>query len=596
MMTFINGYLNKINRKKQVILWLVLSLIFTAIYAGIALQKAFSSEYVVQDDARVYVFWMQRFLDPSLLPRDWIANYFQSVTPTGYAALYHLMSICGISPLLFSKILPAILGFITTSYCFFLSLELLPVSMTAFLSSLLFNQTLWLRDDLVSATPRSFIAPLLLAFLYYLLRGTWLSVAVCIGLMGLFYPLGVFLCTGVLVLRLLVEAIHTLQTSHQLNLTFLTNKKGILAAITIAFLVLLPYVLNQSEYGPTISAHEARTWPEFFPKGRIPFFNDTNPLKFWLQGQHSGIRLSLNPPIIISAFLLPVLLNLRQRFPLAKQISSNIRILAELVLVSLGCFFLSHALLFKLYLPSRYTLHTLPIVLSIAAAISLTIILDAIYRWAKGKIQYQNNKKTRLSLVSVSCGLLIFSCLVIFYPNLFWQKAFPKTGYVVGGLPELYEFIQKQPKNSLIVSLANEVNNLPTFGRRSILVGQEYANPYHVGYYTKIRQIYQDLIQAQYSLDLAEVKKFINKYDVDFWLIDPLSFTEKEVNNKFIQQYQSAATKARKNIESRKVPVLSNFQQKCAVWQQNGYALLSTECILQSMANATLSYQQTLEK
>lgn len=581
-MTFIPGYFKKITRKKQGFLWLVLSLIFTAIYAGIALEKAFSSEYVVQDDARVYVFWMQRFLDPSLLPRDWIANYFQSVTPAGYAALYHLMSICGISPLLFSKILPAILGLITTCYCFFLSLEILPMPVTAFLSSLLFNQTLWLRDDLVSATPRSFISPLLLAFLYYLLRGAWLPVAVCIGLMGLFYPLGVFLATGVLVLRLAVEAIQTLQTSHQLNLTFFTNKKGILAAITIAFLVLLPYVLNQSEYGPTITANEAKTWPEFLPKGRIPFFNHANPLKFWFQGQHSGIRLSLNPPIIITAFLFPVLLRFRQPFPLAKQIRSNIRILAELVLVSLGCFFLSHALLFKLYLPSRYTLHTLPLVLSIAAAISLTIIFEAIYRWARRQIQEQNNKKTWVSLGSVSCGLLIFSCVVIFYPNLFWQKAFPKTGYVVGRLPGLYEFIRKQPKDSLIVSLTNEVNNLPTFGRRSILVGQEYANPYHVGYYTKLRQRYQDLIQAQYSLDLAEIKKFINKYDADFWLLDPLSFTRQEVENKFIKQYQPAATEALKTIESGKLPVLSNFQKSCAVWQQDGYSLLSAECILHS--------------
>lgn len=581
-MTFIPGYFKKIPRKKQVIFWLVLTLIFTVIYAGIALQKAFSSEYVVQDDARVYVFWMQRFSDPSLLPRDLIANYFQSVTPAGYAALYHLMSICRIPPLLFSKILPLILGLITTYYCFFLSLELLPVPVTAFLSSLLFNQTLWLRDDLVSATPRSFISPLLLAFLYYLLRGAWLPVAVCIGLMGLFYPLGVFLCTGVLVLRLAVEAIQTLQTSHQLNLTFLTNKKGILAATTIAFLVLLPYALNQSEYGPTITANEARTWPEFLAKGRIPFFDDAHPLKFWFQGQHSGIRLSLNPPIIITAFLLPVLLRFPQRFPLAKQINSQIRIFTELVLVSLGCFFVSHALLFKLYLPSRYTLHTLPMVMSIAAAISLTIICEAIYRWARRKLQEQNNTKTRLSLVSVSCGLLIFSCIVIFYPNLFWQKAFPKTGYVVGRLPALYEFVQKQPKDTLIVSLTNEVNNLPTFSRRSILVGQEYANPYHVGYYTKIRQRYQDLIQAHYSLNLTEIKNFINKYDVDFWLLDPVSFTVKEAKNKLIQQYQPAATEALKQIESGKVPVLYNFQKSCAVWQQDGYALLSAECILQS--------------
>jgi len=58
----------------------------SAIYAGLALQKAFSSEYVVQDDARVYLIWMQRFLDADLLPGDLIADYLQSVTPWGYAS------------------------------------------------------------------------------------------------------------------------------------------------------------------------------------------------------------------------------------------------------------------------------------------------------------------------------------------------------------------------------------------------------------------------------------------------------------------------------------------------------------------------------
>ncbi|MCT7950151.1 hypothetical protein NG798_10170 [Ancylothrix sp. C2] len=592
-MTSFTHYFNQINRKKQVIFWLLLSLIFTAIYAGIALQQAFSSEYVVQDDARVYVFWMQRFSDPSLLPRDWIANYFQSVTPAGYAALYHLMSICRIPPLLFSKILPLILGLITTTYCFFVTLELLPVPVTAFLSSLLFNQTLWLRDDLVSATPRSFISPLLLAFLYYLLRGAWLPVCICIGLMGLFYPLGVFLCAGLLIGRLAIKAIITIKNSRQVSPRilsveegifppFLRGYGGILTALTIAFIVLLPYALNQSEYGPTITANEARNWPEFLPKGRIPFFDDSQPLKFWFQGQHSGIRLSLNPPIISLAFLLPLLLRFRRRFPMVKKIRSNIRILAELVFVSLGCFFLSHALLFKLYLPSRYTLHTLPMVMSIAGAISLTIIFRTIFRWLQGKIEQQNHKKKRLSLVCLSCGFLIFASLVIFYPNLFWQKAFPKTGYVVGRLPTLYEFTKKQPKDTLIVSLANEVNNLPIFGRRSILVGQEYANPYHIGYYTRLRQKYQDLIQAQYSLDLAEVKNFITKNDVDFWLLDPLSFTAKETENKFIQQYQPAATEALKTIELGKVPALLKLQKDCAAWQKDGYVMLDAECILQS--------------
>ena len=66
--------------------WLSLSLIFSVFYSILGLFIAFSSKYVIQDDAREYVFWMQRFIDPTILPHDLIAEYFTSITPLGYQA------------------------------------------------------------------------------------------------------------------------------------------------------------------------------------------------------------------------------------------------------------------------------------------------------------------------------------------------------------------------------------------------------------------------------------------------------------------------------------------------------------------------------
>ncbi|NEQ85703.1 MAG: hypothetical protein F6K26_38040, partial [Moorea sp. SIO2I5] len=68
----------------QVIFWFSLSLTFTLVYSLLALREAFSGEYIVQDDARQHIFWMMRFLDPELFPKDLIADYFQTVAPAGY--------------------------------------------------------------------------------------------------------------------------------------------------------------------------------------------------------------------------------------------------------------------------------------------------------------------------------------------------------------------------------------------------------------------------------------------------------------------------------------------------------------------------------
>ncbi|MGJ3254530.1 MAG: hypothetical protein ACFE0J_25860, partial [Elainellaceae cyanobacterium] len=69
--------------RTALVFWFCLSLTFAAIYSLLALQQAFSADYVVQDDARQHVFWMQRFLNPDLFPDDLIADYFQSVAPAG---------------------------------------------------------------------------------------------------------------------------------------------------------------------------------------------------------------------------------------------------------------------------------------------------------------------------------------------------------------------------------------------------------------------------------------------------------------------------------------------------------------------------------
>ena len=103
-----------------------------------------SRTYMVQDDARQHVFWMQRWFDSDLFPNDLIADYFQSVAPFGYQWIYRLFGWLGIEPLQAAKILPGIIAAIATFLLFRLSLKLIPIPWIAFLSCLFLNQALWL--------------------------------------------------------------------------------------------------------------------------------------------------------------------------------------------------------------------------------------------------------------------------------------------------------------------------------------------------------------------------------------------------------------------------------------------------------------------
>ena len=555
--------------------WLGLSLTFAAYYAILGMRQAFQSAYVVQDDAREYVFWMQRFVDPALFPNDLIADYFKSITPSGYAAVYQLMAHFGIEPLTFSKLLPIALGLFLTVYGFKVSLQLFPVPAAGFVAMQLLNQGLWLREDLAAAAPRSFAAPLLLAFLYYLLRGSWRSLTLVIILQALFYPLLLFISLGILFVRLA----HWKGWLPSFTKRALrdTHKGSLLTVATITglgFLAMLPYIIASAEFAPTVNAAQALTMPEHWTGGRHPFY-DPNPWKFWLIGSHSGILPRFVPPLVWTGFLLPLLLKKPTRFPLAAQVSSDIKILPQMAAVALGLYFAAHAVILKLFFPTRYTGHTWRIAIALAAGITLIFLLDMTLRACE---QMGDRPFKRFAVLSLTAGLTI---AVVFYPAFF--RHFPRAGYIVSRETALYEFFQQQPKDSLIATLADEASNIPTFTKRSILVGREYALPFHLGYYNQIRQRTIDLIDAQYSENLAETQQFIQKYGIDFWVLHRNTFKPEYLTTEtksWLRSFQPAFTEALTGLESGKVPALAKLTRKCRVLKTPQLIVLEANCLI----------------
>ena len=550
--------------------WLGMAILFSLVYSSMALQQAFNGEYIVQDDARQHVFWMRRWLDLQLFPDDLIADYFQSVAPLGYKFIYALPAVLGIDPILISKVLPSLLGIATTYYCFALTLELLPIPIAGFIATLLLNQNLWLQDGLISGTPKAFAIPLLLAFLYYYVRKYLFCTSITILLIGWFYPSFVFICSGLLLLRLW-------EYKSYLTKLKLPNKDILFAMVglTAAFLVLLPYAVATSKFAPTITLEQAHNLPDFSLNGRSAFFNSSS-WDFWFNGSRSGIRVSsaLMPPLTYLAILLPLLLKFKRVFTLNKQVTTKVKILNQLLLVSLAMFIVAHLVLFTLHLPSRYTQNPLRIIIAIAASLSITIITQFLLQAVSNSARNSWLKQILSQLIIVLLGVLL-----IVYPHTL--KNFVWTQYEQGKAVELYQFLRQQPQDILVASLSYEADNLPTFARRSILVSQEYAIPYHTGYYFPFRQKAIALIEATYSSDLDTVKKFIDRYQIDFWLIDNSSFnSEYLTSNDWIMQHQPVAQNAVANLQQNQIPALQLIKDKCSVLETKDSQLIDTQCIL----------------
>lgn len=595
------------SKPNQKIFWLTLSLTFATIYSLLALQQAFSGEYIVQDDARQHVFWMRRFLDPELFPNDLIADYFQSVAPWGYKTFYWLFSQVGIDPIFLNKLLPLALSLVTAAYSFALCFQILPIPFAGFIASVLLSQNIWLQDDIASGTPRAFLYPLFLAVLYYLLRKSLVPFLVAIALLGLFYPQYVILTALILIFRFLDwEKGRFCLSKNRLDYIF----SGV--GLGVSLLVILFYALNSTNYAPVITASQAKVLPEFGEAGRSVFFLQ-NSWDFFIFGGRSGIlpKQLFLPRILIVGLFLPILLKKEEdkthnfdgtilflrrlpliqqitfkkeeeethnfdrtiifptRLPLVKQITPNIKLLVHIFFAGVSLFIASHILLFKLHLPSRYTNHSFRIIVAIATAIVLCITLDAVFQWVN---QQPSDKSRRVS------GLIFIGFLgILLIGNFSLWKNFPYPNYQKGNSPEVYEFFAQQPKDILIASLSKEVDYIPTFSQRSVLFAWEYSIPYHLGYYSQIKQRATEFIFAQYHPDIQFIQNFINTYGIDFLILDRQAFMPEYVlKNSWLRQWYFQIGI---NLQNGSIPAIVGTIDKCSVLETEKLWVLKADCI-----------------
>lgn len=560
-------------KDRQTLFWFLLSLSVPLYFGVITWLYLLNQDYSVQDDARQHVVFLQRFVDGQLFPHDRIADYFETMAPFGYKSLYWVGAKLGIAPVGFAKVLPILLSFVTTIYLFFICLHLFPIPISGFLSSLILNQHLWMNDDLVSATPRAFIYPICAAFLYYLLERSLFPLLITIALQGLFFPQLVFV--QVLILLLRIFRWRRLQRStHQEDYIF-----GF-AGTLVAGLVLLPYALHVSEFGTALTAAQMQSMPEYGLAGRNQYFG-VGWWQFWFWG-NSGIRIPWFPSVILVGLGLPLLG--RSRSPLVDILTKETRLLGQVVIASFSMYGLAHLFLLKLHFPSRYTYHTLRIILAIAAGIVLTVLLDAGWRW----LRYRRRIHPRLNLgekalLGLTASLIGIMVLVPAIPQLF----LPFQGWVVGEAPAIYEYLDTQPQDTLVASLAPDANNLPAFTQRSTLVGREFALPHHPNYYDQFTQRAVDLIRAQYSSEIADVIKLIDRYDIDFFLLERHSLNPDYLLNQdwlIHSSFQETVLETIDQLKQGNRPALSYLIDQCSAASTERLVLVEAVCIKQTQS------------
>ena len=555
--------------------WLGASLVFSVLLAVWGLLIAFGHPLVIQDDARQHVFWMARFIDPSLFPNDPIAEYFHSVAPLGYRAVYRVAYWVGINPFLFNKLLPLLLGLAGTYYGFRLCMVLFPHESTAFLSTVLLNLSLWIKDDLASGTPRAFVYALFIPFCYYLLRRSMVQTLVLVVLQGLIYPQVLLISFCTLFLRLF--------SWENRRLRFCTDRDDLkiaAASLLTALLVLLPFSLGLSHFGPVVKGSQAKLMSEFGQSGRAEFFlPDT--VRFYARAARSGYlpkEWFRFPKSLLLLLLLvfPVCLGMKKRLPLLKDMHRDAILLLQMLVAASFLFVAAHVLLFKLHLPSRYPNYCLRLIMSIGGAISISALIDALCRSTRPGAPRSRSRQVALVLLLLFPEGLVLSAMV--------RDTFPKVNYIVGRQADLYDYLKTQPKNVCIASLAEEASNIPSFAQRTILVGTEYAIPYHLGYYLPFREKTRRLIEAHYTEDPAVLRKFIQDYHVDLFVVEDTAFSPTYLlDDDWTNQCHELSGPISKGLAGNLAPVLRKVLARCPRRTFGAYTVVAARDILDAL-------------
>ncbi len=569
-------------RHRRVWFWFCLTLAHATLVAVLMWATITEGPYHIPDDARQHVFWMQRFADPALFAQDWIADYFESVAPVGFVALYRGVWWLGVEPLTFNTILPSILVILTAIALFLTCLELCALPAVGFAATVLLSQVIEYTASVASGTPKSFVFLLTVLFWYGWLRRsqwlTWLSVV----LQGLFYPPTVLISAGVLVLGLVErQSSGRWRIRRDRQLWQLTG-----GGLAIAAAIVLQYGLSSSQFGPTVTLAEAFDMREFYAGGRAAFFR-ADIMDYLLYGR-SGLQLqsAFTPLTNLLALSFPILLCFPQRFPLAKSVRPLSGLLWRVLVTSLFWFIVAHRILFTLHLPNRYVGRYFILVIVVLAALSLVILIDGLLQLSWQMLQVspfpQKSRKTKGIAIGTSSLALGLGVILLLYPLTY--PGYPTTSLARGQVYELYEFFISQPKTLLLASLSSEAGSIPSFTGRSVLVSSEVAIPYHQGYYAELDQRTRDLIKAQFTTDPTVLRNFIQQYGVTHWLLDPFAYNPDFLAaNGWIQQYQPEADHAVLALRNGKTPALTTLGDRCTLFNQDNYRVLDAQCVLAAM-------------
>lgn len=487
--------------------WLAFGL--TALLFMAAHGYALGDPYIVNDDTRQQLFWMQQWCEPGLYPDSWLADYSRRYVTWGVQGVYRLAATV-MPPLEFSKYLTG-LEFMALGGMLFLLGRGLGGRAAGWAVLGLFWLSPFFLHTMSGGLARSFGAPLMALFWLSWQQGTqegrWRQLArsgllVSLLLLGLFLPYIWALCGLALGLAWIWGRVRPAQAPPAPQLW----RDYLIVAVSALPVFLYNQELAGSGFGPMVSEAQMQVDPVFGPLGRFPivpvpslFFELlARPLERLLPFREAG-------PVIggLVALAAGWLVWSGGRRVAWRTLLPRLRPFFFLLAASLLLWVAARVLLLALFIPSRYLEYTSNLFWVVLPGVLVGALLQ---KWFAGKK-----------------WLAAFAVLVVL--GAAGWRLHGEALHDYGDDAALYAAVRETGKDALFAGHPYAMDNVLTFGQRKALATYELAHPWSQGLWRRLRPRLEDMLAAYYTRDPQAVRDFCQTWDVDYIVLHETHFS-----------------------------------------------------------------------
>ncbi|WP_152047157.1 hypothetical protein [Aureimonas psammosilenae] len=549
--------------------WLALSLLLGLAAAIRFLVQAHAAPGGIQSDAMMFLSWMGRWDDPSALMGDLVADYWQSVTPWFFQALFKGAWQLGIGPHAFARLLPAML-FVAVpiaSFRFLRSIGAEPLVAFAATALLLFNFVA-LSNSMASATPRSLWPLLLLLLLDGLARRNIVQSALTQGCLAGCYPQLTLVTSTMIGMTLLQPRLLFLDLAPKRLLLV-----GACGLATVAGL--LPFVLETGAFSPVVTLAEARTLSTFGPEGRNVVFEPDGSVDL-LCGRRVGLFQNAchGTPNLLFVFLAlaavfgPVVLLRRWlRSDESRRMGMSSELPFLLLLASLAWFVIAASTMFRLHLPSRYS--TALVTLAILTTFPLLVERIRARRFPRW---LRERRSGRILMHVGTIAVLILA---------FGGALGVKRSMLSPDNPELVAFVRSLPPGARVAGFVTDLDFSPVLTNRSTLFSRELTIGYQLGYLRPILARMADIRDAILTNDPVILADRLRRNQVDVLLIADETLRDPKVPERFRGFFQADELKdAETQATVQGLTALSRSAADCTLKRIGRVWALDAPCLM----------------